>query len=115
MFMDRIYTAHDSDLNLFKEFATKSNFGLKQSKIWKLILRLQTETKKLELTVSLDTDFYRYPYCDTIAYLNKSNNISNSDDDYELELKTPMVVQWVMKMMGIMTVMMKTIQMKIIK
>jgi hypothetical protein len=26
MFMDRIYTAHDSDLNLFKEFATKSNF-----------------------------------------------------------------------------------------
>jgi hypothetical protein len=41
MFMDRIYTAHDSDLNLFKEFATKSNFGLKQSKIWKLILRLQ--------------------------------------------------------------------------
>jgi hypothetical protein len=68
--------------------------------------------KKLELTVSLDTtDFYRYPYCDTIAYLNKSN-ISNSDDDYELELKTPMVVQWVMKMMGIMTVMMKTIQMK---
>jgi hypothetical protein len=27
--MDRIYTAHDSDLNLFKEFATKSNFWFK--------------------------------------------------------------------------------------
>jgi hypothetical protein len=48
------------------------------------------------------------------SIFKNNNTISNSDDDYELELKTPMVVQWVMKMMGIMTVMMKTIQMKII-
>jgi hypothetical protein len=28
-----------------------------------------TETKKLELTVSLDTtDFYRYPYCDNSIF-----------------------------------------------
>jgi hypothetical protein len=47
MFMDRIYTAHDSDLNLFKEFATKSNFWFKTEQDMEVDTQITngTETK----------------------------------------------------------------------
>jgi hypothetical protein len=91
MFMDRIYTAYDSDVNLFIEFAIKSNFWFKTEQDMEPDTSITNgrETKELEFTVRLDTiNLDGYPYCDTICYLNEtSETISNSNDNYDLELK----------------------------
>jgi hypothetical protein len=90
-FMDRIYTKDDSDVDLFKKFATDSGwwFKVNQNMDPDTDITNGKETKKMDITVDLDkATFDRYPYCDTLCYLNTSNStISNDDNDYNYELK----------------------------
>lgn len=80
-FMDRIYTNKDSDVDLFKQFAEKNGWWCKKSQNSETSFYAQrgTETKTPTYTVTLEkSDFDKYPYVDTLSYLNvKKNQISN--------------------------------------
>ena len=72
-FMDRIYTTHDADVELFKQFAEKNGwwFKRKQSMEPNESLTDGSLVKRGTIEVKLDdTDFEYYPYCDTICYIN---------------------------------------------
>ena len=72
-FMDRIYTTHDADVELFKQFAEKNGwwFKRKQSMEPNESLTDGSLVKRGTIEVKLDdTNFEYYPYCDTICYIN---------------------------------------------
>ena len=72
-FMDRIYTMQDSDVELFKQFAEKQGFWCKrnQNMDQEESITDGKTTKKSRIKVILeDSDFYEYPYLDTMSYLN---------------------------------------------
>ena len=77
-FMDRIYTTHDSDVELFKQFAEKNGWWWKkhQSMDTDEPLTNGTETKtNPSIKVQLDNgDCYQYPYLDTMCYLNDNDD-----------------------------------------
>lgn len=81
-FMDRIYTTHDSDVDLFKQFAEKNGFWYKkhQNMTPSESITDGTTTIKAKIKVELndDSDFDYYPYCDTMAYLSdEDGNLYN--------------------------------------
>ena len=85
-FMDRIYTTHDSDVELFKQFAEKNGWWWKTSQSmdqWEQITN--GDVRKLSrIVVKADkTDFSYYPYMDTMSYLNTDENIITNDNDYD--------------------------------
>ena len=79
MFMDRIYTNYDSDINLFKEFARKNKFykALQQQGNNGLISPVSgDEVRDNKLCVTLKNfKFECYPYLDTLKYLNVEKGI----------------------------------------
>lgn len=91
-FMDRIYTNHDSDVALFKQYAENQGWWYKnrQSSDTEFTASNGKTQKDPIYTIKLESaDFNCYPYVDTMTYLNLDNSvISNSmgeiDAQYEL-------------------------------
>jgi len=77
VFMDRIYTIEDADVNLFKEFAKQNGWVIKKRQTYRDDILLYPDGKEEEtpkLIVELNNNnFNRYPYMDTmrIFYRNK--------------------------------------------
>jgi hypothetical protein len=81
MFMDRIYTNNDSDVELFKQFAEKNGWWCKKSQNSSNTFTAQkgSSTKQPTYTVDLQwADHEYYPYVDTLSYL-KLNQINSRD------------------------------------
>lgn len=81
-FMDRIYTTHDADVELFKQFAEKNGWWYKKRQSMEPGEDLtdgSSVRRNFVLKVKLnDADFSFYPYCDTMCYINSSSGkISN--------------------------------------
>jgi len=77
-FMDRVYTTHDSDVELFKQFAEKNGWWYKKSQSMEPSERLTngSDVKRGEIIAKLDsTDFEYYPYCDTMCYIDSSSGV----------------------------------------
>lgn len=85
-FMDRIYTTHDSDVELFKQFAEKNDWWYKVSQSmdqWDQITN-GSERKLGRIIVNADeTKFDYYPYMDTMSYLNTDEDVITNDSDYD--------------------------------
>jgi hypothetical protein len=82
-FMDRIYTTHDSDIELFKQYAEKNGFWYKtqQDSDYNFRMSNGSETKKTDIIIKLNiVDCGHYPYLDTLSYINtETKKISNND------------------------------------
>ena len=92
VFMDRIYTSKDSDVNLFKNYATKMGWYYKEeqdaSENCNIVSPNGEVIKDVLLYIKLDKgDFSRYPYMDTMKSLDPySGRLKNTRDyDYWLE------------------------------
>ena len=99
MFMDRIYTNNDSDVELFKQFAEKNGWWCKkvQNSSSNFTAQKGTAFKDPTYTVDLNwADHEYYPYVDTLYFLRLngidsrdasgvlSNNPETIGDSYEL-------------------------------
>jgi hypothetical protein len=91
IFMDRIYTNRDSDVELFKKFAWKNGWWCKKSQnsSTSFTAELNGQTKSPTYIVDLKQWQGEFPYVDSLSYLNsKSGELSNSkyeiDADYLL-------------------------------
>lgn len=76
IFMDRIYTTHDSDVELFKQFAEKNGWWYKRSQTMEPneTITNGSNSKRASIVVELDfSNFEYYPYCDTMCYLNEDD------------------------------------------
>ena len=81
MFMDRIYTNNDSDVELFKQFAEKNGWWCKkvQNSSARFTAQKGTSLKDPIYTVDLQwADHEYYPYVDTLSLL-KLNQIDSRD------------------------------------
>ena len=96
MFMDRIYTNYDSDIDLFKRFAERNGWWYKvyqdsQTSGSSMGFKVSngSQTKNAAYYVTLDeVNFDYYPFVDSLPYLNKSNNtISNVMRGAEYEMR----------------------------
>lgn len=80
MFMDRIYTNNDSDIELFKEYAKENGWYVKRyngSSAGNYVIAPSGEIEQWpKLEVSIKTGSYdNYPYLDTLKYLYRSKGI----------------------------------------
>jgi len=81
MFLDRIYTNNDSDVELFKQFAEKNGWWCKkvQNSSVRFTAQKGTSLKDPIYTVDLNwADHEYYPYVDTLSYL-KLNQLNSRD------------------------------------
>jgi hypothetical protein len=89
--MDRIYTANDSDTDLFKQFAEKNGWWYKDSQSMEPneYFTNGSTRKRARIIVRLDdADWSEYPYCDTMCYIFTDDNIASNKfylDDSEEE------------------------------
>jgi hypothetical protein len=75
MFMDRIYTNYDSDVELFKQFAEKNGWWCKKTQNSSNHFTAQKGSSFKDPTYSVDlkwADHEYYPYVDTLSYLKLS-------------------------------------------
>jgi|LakMenEpi03Aug12_release.lakeMendotaPanAssembly.Ray.scaffolds.fasta_scaffold108730_3 hypothetical protein len=82
MFMDRIYTNNDSDVELFKQFAEKNGWWCKkvQNSNNRFTAQRGSALKDPTYTVDLQwADHEYYPYVDTLSYM-KLNQLSLGDN-----------------------------------
>lgn len=82
IFMDRIYTNNDSDVNLFKSFADSQGWWHKDSQNTAInfVARKGDESKRPSYTITLDNGkFKHYPYIDTFSYINFDNGVITND------------------------------------
>ena len=88
MFMDRIYTNNDSDVELFKQFAEKNGWWCKKAQNSSCNFTAQKGNAFKDPTYSVDLRWANqdyYPYVDTLAYLTidpdgEAGVISNDSD-----------------------------------
>ncbi len=84
-FMDRIYTTHDSDVELFKQYAQKNGWFYKdsQSMTPREYITDGNSKSKYEIVVKVDNaDCDAYPYVDTMCFCyTDSNELRNTQDD----------------------------------
>ncbi len=92
IFMDRIYYSHDTQIELFKEFARLNGwcYKAKQESSSATDIHFNSEKKYTDtLVVKLEKSYFKdYPYMDTLKYLNEDYNTistSSSGDTMELE------------------------------
>lgn len=93
-FMDRVYIIDHSNQTLFVEYARKNKFYYKKNQTYNEGDPIMFDGKELSMEDSIvvveleDGDFSKYPYADTLKYLNKEEGIitNNSDSDYECTL-----------------------------
>jgi hypothetical protein len=81
MFMDRIYTNNDSDVELFKQFAEKNGWWCKKVQNSSNMFTAQKGNAFKDPSYSVDlkwADHEYYPYVDTLSYL-QLNEIDTRD------------------------------------
>jgi hypothetical protein len=81
MFMDRIYTNNDSDVELFKQFAEKNGWWCKKVQNSSSSFTAQKGSSYKDPTYTVDlnwADHEYYPYVDTLSYL-RLNEIDSRD------------------------------------
>jgi hypothetical protein len=81
IFMDRIYTNNDSDVDLFKKFADKNGWWHKKSQNSdnEFYVQRGTEIKEPIYIVDLQKWNDNYPYLDSLQYINSgTGELSNS-------------------------------------
>jgi hypothetical protein len=81
MFMDRVYTNNDSDVELFKQFAEKNGWWCKKIQNSSNMFTAQKGSSFKDPTYSVDlkwADHEYYPYVDTLSYL-RLNEINPTD------------------------------------
>lgn len=87
IFMDRVYTHNDSDVELFREYAKNQGWSYKptndSSNSPNMILPSGERINKGDLIVKVKSGGYdKYPYLDTLKYYNiKKGTLSTSDRD----------------------------------
>jgi len=77
MFMDRIYTNNDSDVELFKQFAEKNGWWCKKTQNSSTNFTAQKGSSFKEPTYTVDlkwAEHESYPYVDTLCYLSMVEN-----------------------------------------
>lgn len=89
IFMDRIYTYLDTDIELFKLYGDENGFWYKELQNtsymnrdnfnYKFNIRNKDKVKSVDIVVSLDFfDFGYYPYLDSLCYFNsETGKLSN--------------------------------------
>jgi hypothetical protein len=91
IFMDRIYTNYDSDVDLFKKYAFEKGWWCKvnQNSSQNFTATDGKTTKNPILVVQLElVNFGFYPYVDTLCYLNRnSKKISNNAEEIEADIQ----------------------------
>jgi len=79
VFMDRIYTADDADVNLFVEYAKRMGWSTKKRQSYRgdeLILPDGEELDNVKMEIVLDdVNFNRYPYMDTFRNFYKQDKV----------------------------------------
>jgi hypothetical protein len=81
MFMDRIYTNNDSDVELFKQFAEKNGWWCKKTQNSSNHFTAQKGSSFKDPTYSVDLKWAEqefYPYVDTLSYLSM-NELDSRD------------------------------------
>jgi len=86
-FMDRIYTASDSDEFMYIEYAKANKYYYKSQQSYGAdynIVHPDGESKRTMMEVDLKPEsFDRYPYMDTMQFYNpKTGHLSNDQQDY---------------------------------
>ena len=90
MFMDRIYTTSDSDVELFKQFAQKNGWYYKdsQSMTPRETITDGTSSGKWSLNVQLnDVDWSYYPYVDTLCFCYPEENLLSNEQDEDKDMR----------------------------
>ena len=92
VFMDRIYTNHDQDVDLFKQFADENGWWYKKYQDSSVVFTAVSKSSEKQpyYTVNLNPSYdSRYaPYVDTLCYMDDDKTfISNSDDDTYYEMR----------------------------
>lgn len=88
IFMDRIYTHDESDVEVFREYSKFKGWSYKEyntSSSDSPLINSEGESNRYSgLVVHLSrTSYEKYPYLDTMKYLDTSTgNLTNSDDGY---------------------------------
>ena len=76
--MDRIYINSDSDIYKFKEFANEKGFMYKEYNHSYINFNINFIYKgkavKGECSINIDGDFKKYPFIDTMCFLNEEKN-----------------------------------------
>jgi len=92
MFMDRIYTINDSDVELFRQFSRENGWYHKENNTnggETTAIGPDGESYELDVTVMIKKGEYdNYPYLDTLKYYYPSTgtlSTDNNGDCYELE------------------------------
>ena len=81
MFLDRIYTNNDSDVELFKQFAEKNGWWYKKRQSMEPDEDFTdgNSVRKGTIEVKLDdADFEYYPYCDTMCYIDSDTGMASN-------------------------------------
>jgi len=87
VFLDRIYTIKDSDIELFKKYAIKNGFWFKtQQNSYSEYMSNGVVEKRINIKIELDDiKIAKFPYLDTIHYImpniKVASNISDSKQD----------------------------------
>jgi hypothetical protein len=90
MFMDRIYTTFDSDVELFKQFAQKNGWYYKdsQSMTPRETITDGTSSGRWSLSVQLnDADWSYYPYVDTLCFCYPEENLLSNEQDEDKDMR----------------------------
>lgn len=88
--MDRIYTIHDHNVAMFKEWARSNKyvFKLEQTSRNTILFVDDNDVVDKSLYISLDkVDFKYYPYLDTFKYFNKSKKVLSNSEYSKFEYK----------------------------
>jgi hypothetical protein len=82
-FMDRIYTANDSDQYLFIEYAKSHGYLYKSSQSYgwdyDIIDGKTGDRSKIEMSINLPGDYDYYPYLDTLQFFNPETGHLTND------------------------------------
>ncbi len=84
-FMDRVYTTHDSDVELFKQYAEKNGMWYKESQSMYPDNNITngTNSKRAQIVADLgDVDWEEYPYMDTLCYIYIEDNMVSNRNFY---------------------------------
>lgn len=85
MFMDRIYTTHDSDVELFKQYAQKNEYWYKNTQNMDQESSITDgKINKYSLIIAYlnDVDFDYYPFIDTLSYISLDRKTTSNSSEY---------------------------------
>lgn len=82
-FLDRIYTTHEKDVNIFKRYADEKGWLYRDIQNYEFeditILNKDIRINNAEIEIKLNNfNFKQYPYIDTTPYLTKDGILTNS-------------------------------------